>query len=197
MAPLVVPQWYRQDWTQQVHSWGPQEGVRPTPVKVNSTKPTQHISFGLWPGVSFSTKIWLVKSSKKQDCSINSGMRLSLVKPHLGALAAYWKARTCAATEAFKATKSSSGLLWESNCSKNDWSRPVNTLGVSCHNLGWEVAIKYQICLTANFDFCLCCYQVSYLTVFSEEGPVGNPPKRRNHLPWPSTVQGLVSVITW
>lgn len=84
MAPLVVPQWYRQDWTLQAHSWGPQERVRPTPVKVNSIKPTQHISFDLWPGVSFPTKSWLVKSSKKQDWALPAYLKqgaVLLLKP--------------------------------------------------------------------------------------------------------------------
>ena len=172
----MISQWYRQNQILQAHSWGPQEEVKPIPVKVNSTKPIQLVDFGLWPAVSFPPRSWLVKSSKKQDCSTSSCVCLTLAKHHLWAPAAYWKARTCAAIEAFWATQSSSGLLWESSCPKNNGSRPVNTLEISCHSLGWEVAIKYQICLSANFDFCLCCYQVSYLTVFSEEGPVVNPP---------------------
>lgn len=89
MAALVITQWYRQDRILQEHSWGPQEGVRPIPVKVNSTKPIQHVGFGLWPAVSFRPESWLVKSSKKQDCSTSSCVRLTLAKPHLWAPAAY------------------------------------------------------------------------------------------------------------
>lgn len=89
MAALVISQWYRQDRILQSYSWGPQEGMRPIPMKVNSTKPIQHVGFGLWPAVSFPSESWLVKSSKKQDCSTNSSVCLMLVKPHLWAPAAY------------------------------------------------------------------------------------------------------------
>lgn len=118
-------------------------------------------------------KSWQVKSSPKQDCSTNSSVRLTLARPHPGTPAPYWKATTCAAIEPFRETQSSSGPRWERDCPKNDRSRPVNTLEISCHYFGWEIATKYQICVSAIFHFCLCLY---HIRVFSEEGSVGNYP---------------------
>lgn len=148
----MTAQWQRHDWTVQAHSWGPQEGMRPIPMKVNSTKPIQHAGFGLWPAASFHSKWWLVKSSKKQDCSTSSCVHLTWLKSHLWVPFIYWKARTGAANEAFGATESSSGLLWGSDCPKNDGSRPVNTIE---HKICRVLTLALPVLLPSIISHCL------------------------------------------